>query len=453
MQSRIDNKKVFPESRSSTNLQFYSQKAPNRKFLGKTLEVTADDSFSLLEEGIASHVPNTYQKIQLNLKRIILNPDLEKTLVMRLSDRKNKMEIIKQIKEKKAKILALQRNDSLEKSTAIGECVSPSLDLGLFNAVSKGDVKLCMACVKKWYIFKAKMCRSAKDVVKAKDSHGRTALYVAAMHNKGKVVELLLKLGADPNITQSDNGQTPLHFALQAGNTALAKLLIKYKSDLNIKDSQGNTPVHYAFQSATHSDFLRFLQARKGYKEALKIKNNKGLTPARSRPISVQGWYKAADIETPKVDLCTAITETSEGSVPSCIYPDKHTNQLDSYTILKLLGKGSFGEVYLVEHKQTHVKCALKVIPKAKIIYQNLLRYIMSEKNVMASNNHPFIVKLHAAFQTRSYLFLVMDYCPGGDLSQSLAKEKQFSEVKAKLYLCEIVLAIEDLHRRKIIFR
>lgn len=77
----------------------------------------------------------------------------------------------------------------------------------------------------------------------------------------------------------------------------------------------------------------------------------------------------------------------------------------------------------------------------------------MTERNVLSFTNHPFIVKLNFAFQTIDRLFLILDYCPGGDLSEHICRERKFTEDRAKFYLCQIVLALEDLHKRDIIFR
>ena len=84
---------------------------------------------------------------------------------------------------------------------------------------------------------------------------------------------------------------------------------------------------------------------------------------------------------------------------------------------------------------------------------QNLLKYALAERNVLSLSHHPFIVKLNYAFQTSTKLFLVMEYCPNGDLAKHLLFEKRFSEQRAKFYICEILLALEDLHKRDIIFR
>jgi len=83
----------------------------------------------------------------------------------------------------------------------------------------------------------------------------------------------------------------------------------------------------------------------------------------------------------------------------------------------------------------------------------NLIRYALTERNILSITDHPFIVKLQYSFQTADKLFLIMDFCPGGDLSEHLTSQGKFREDIAKIYLCEIILAIEDLHKKDIIFR
>lgn len=125
----------------------------------------------------------------------------------------------------------------------------------------------------------------------------------------------------------------------------------------------------------------------------------------------------------------------------------------NSFVCLALIGRGSFGEVYLVEKINSKFKYAMKVLDKDRVMGQNLLKYAIAERNVLSLTNHPFIVKLNFAFQTTNQLFLILDYCPGGDLSKHLYYEKRFTEERAKYYICEILLALEDLHKRDIIFR
>lgn len=95
-----------------------------------------------------------------------------------------------------------------------------------------------------------------------------------------------------------------------------------------------------------------------------------------------------------------------------------------SFTAHELLGTGSFGEVYLVEKISDSTLHAMKVLCKDKIFEHKLARYAMTERNVLSVINHPFIVRLNYSFQTQNELFLILQYCPGGDLSEYLHVEK-----------------------------
>ena len=82
----------------------------------------------------------------------------------------------------------------------------------------------------------------------------------------------------------------------------------------------------------------------------------------------------------------------------------------------------------------------------------NLVRYVKTEWNVLSISDHPFICGIDFAFQTSDWLFLILEYAPGGDLAKYLKEEDFFTETKAKKYAAEVLLALEDLHRWGIIF-
>lgn len=109
---------------------------------------------------------------------------------------------------------------------------------------------------------------------------------------------------------------------------------------------------------------------------------------------------------------------------------------------IQLLGTGSFGQVYLVRKKSSGVLYAMKVLNKQEIIANNLVKYAQTERNVLSYVEHPFIVNLNYAFQTKDKLYLILEYCPGGDLSQVLKLEGRFSLGRTKIYAAEILLAI-----------
>ena len=123
----------------------------------------------------------------------------------------------------------------------------------------------------------------------------------------------------------------------------------------------------------------------------------------------------------------------------------------------RMLGKGSFGEVFLVRKKDDKIEdakyLAMKVLSKDKILGKNLKRYALTQRNVMSVIDHPFMVRLHYAFQTSSKLFMVMDYYPGGDLGKLIAKKKSIPETEARKYIAQLILAFEALHKNMIVFR
>mmetsp|Transcript_4376 Transcript_4376/g.7400 ORF Transcript_4376/g.7400 Transcript_4376/m.7400 type:complete len:314 (+) Transcript_4376:1292-2233(+) len=96
----------------------------------------------------------------------------------------------------------------------------------------------------------------------------------------------------------------------------------------------------------------------------------------------------------------------------------------------------------------------MKVLEKEKVIKQNLARYALTERNVLnLAGKHPLIVGLDFAFQNEYRLYLIMEFCPGGDLGRQIRLKRKLAEEEARLYIAEIIVAIEFLHNNKIIFR
>jgi serine/threonine protein kinase len=95
----------------------------------------------------------------------------------------------------------------------------------------------------------------------------------------------------------------------------------------------------------------------------------------------------------------------------------------------------------------------MKILNKKQILGNNLVKYAKTERDVLTYTKHPFIVGLKYAFQTPEKLFLLLDYAPGGNMSRALHKDRRFTEERARWYMCELMLALEELHKRDIIFR
>jgi serine/threonine protein kinase len=125
----------------------------------------------------------------------------------------------------------------------------------------------------------------------------------------------------------------------------------------------------------------------------------------------------------------------------------------DDFTIVRVIGKGSFGKVMEVRKKDTNEVFAMKEMSKEVIERENLLEHIFAEKSILQKIDHPFVVQLHYAFQTKDKLYLVLDFLSGGELFFHLSKEAKFDEWRAKFYTAEIGLALGHLHDLDIIYR
>uniref|UniRef100_A0A452R072 Ribosomal protein S6 kinase n=1 Tax=Ursus americanus TaxID=9643 RepID=A0A452R072_URSAM len=125
------------------------------------------------------------------------------------------------------------------------------------------------------------------------------------------------------------------------------------------------------------------------------------------------------------------------------------------FELLKVLGQGSYGKVFLVRKTKgsdAGQLYAMKVLKKATLKVRDRVRSKM-ERDILAEVNHPFIVKLHYAFQTEGKLYLILDFLRGGDLFSRLSKEVMFTEEDVKFYLAELALALDHLHGLGIIYR
>ncbi|XP_058844151.1 serine/threonine-protein kinase MRCK beta-like isoform X4 [Acipenser ruthenus] len=126
----------------------------------------------------------------------------------------------------------------------------------------------------------------------------------------------------------------------------------------------------------------------------------------------------------------------------------------DDFEMLKVIGRGAFGEVAVVKMKNTERVYAMKILNKWEMLKRAETACFREERNVLVNGDCQWITTLHYAFQDDNYLYLVMDYYVGGDLLTLLSKfEDRLPEDMAKFYLAEMVLAIHSIHQHHYVHR
>ncbi|KAM6918728.1 rho-associated protein kinase 1 isoform 2-T2 [Xenentodon cancila] len=124
----------------------------------------------------------------------------------------------------------------------------------------------------------------------------------------------------------------------------------------------------------------------------------------------------------------------------------------EDYEVVKVIGRGAFGEVQLVRHKATCKVYAMKLLSKFEMIKRSDSAFFWEERDIMAFANSAWVVQLFFAFQDDRYLYMVMEYMPGGDLV-NLMSNYDVPEKWARFYTAEVVLALDGIHSMGFIHR
>jgi len=133
---------------------------------------------------------------------------------------------------------------------------------------------------------------------------------------------------------------------------------------------------------------------------------------------------------------------------------DKLKVSMADFEIIKVVGEGASCSVMQVRKKDTGKLYAIKMMNKDRILtnHKRMERALM-ERQVLVKTKHPFIIQMYWAFQTRTHLFFVLEFCAGGELFFHMMKRNRFDESTAKFYFCEVLLGLEYLHSRNILYR
>ncbi|XP_041043203.1 serine/threonine-protein kinase MRCK alpha-like [Carcharodon carcharias] len=148
------------------------------------------------------------------------------------------------------------------------------------------------------------------------------------------------------------------------------------------------------------------------------------------------------------------INEFLEWAKPFTVKVKQMRLHKEDFEILKVIGRGAFGEVAVVKLKNVEKVFAMKILNKWEMLKRAETACFREERDVLVNGDSQWITTLHYAFQDENYLYLVMDYYVGGDLLTLLSKfEDRLPEDMAKFYLAEMVLAIDSVHQLHYVHR
>ena len=152
-------------------------------------------------------------------------------------------------------------------------------------------------------------------------------------------------------------------------------------------------------------------------------------------------------------DKCLEILEEIQQKELNIINKKLERMSVNNYESLGIIGRGSFGEVHVCRVKKTGEIVAIKKIKKDIVSQKKQVKHILDEQDFLSKVNSQWIVELKASFQEGDYLYLVMEYLPGGDLMGLLIMKDIFTEEEARFYISELILAIDSIHELKCIHR
>ncbi|XP_041646674.1 microtubule-associated serine/threonine-protein kinase 2 isoform X3 [Cheilinus undulatus] len=208
-------------------------------------------------------------------------------------------------------------------------------------------------------------------------------------------------------------------------------------------------------------EFYHLLEAAEGHaKEGQGIKSDipryiisqLGLTRDPLEEMAQLSSYDSGNPETPETDDSVDSRGTTVPAAPPPPAKTK-TPREEDFENIKLISNGAYGAVFLVRHKETRQRFAMKKINKQNLILRNQIQQAFVERDILTFAENPFVVSMFCSFETRRHLCMVMEYVEGGDCATLLKNIGALPVDMARMYFAETVLALEYLHNYGIVHR
>ncbi|XP_051124411.1 uncharacterized protein LOC127246847 isoform X2 [Andrographis paniculata] len=175
-----------------------------------------------------------------------------------------------------------------------------------------------------------------------------------------------------------------------------------------------------------------------------------GLQDRKERRIALQRRAQEARVSSEEEERMLRNLEKRETEY---MRMQRHKVGIDDFEQLTIIGKGAFGEVRLCRAKNTGEIYAMKKLKKSEMLSRGQVEHVRSERNLLVEVDSRCIVKLFYSFQDSDFLYLIMEYLPGGDIMTLLMRQDVLSEDVARFYMAESILAIHSIHQHGYVHR
>ncbi|KAJ1694029.1 hypothetical protein LUZ63_010727 [Rhynchospora breviuscula] len=233
---------------------------------------------------------------------------------------------------------------------------------------------------------------------------------------------------------------------MSSARSWLSKLQPKEKSPGKKKDLPPNGGQEDAPSNATKQR----VAAAKQYIENHYKEQMKNLQERKERRDNLE--KKLADAEISEEEQ-TNILKYFEKKETEYMRLQRHKMGVEDFEIVAMIGKGAFGEVRICKEKTTGNVYAMKKLKKSEMLRRGQVEHVKAERNLLAEVDSNCIVKLYCSFQDSDYLYLIMEYLPGGDMMTLLMRKDTLTEDESRFYVAECVLAIQSIHKHNYIHR
>nr|XP_027071494.1 serine/threonine-protein kinase tricorner-like [Coffea arabica] len=227
----------------------------------------------------------------------------------------------------------------------------------------------------------------------------------------------------------------------------------RFKSSSKKKDSMANSgredPKSLSSEDASNITKQK-VAAAKQYIENHYKAQMKNLQERRERRTLLEKKLADADVSEEDQNNLLKFLEKKETEYMRL---QRHKMGADDFELLTMIGKGAFGEVRVCREKTTGHVYAMKKLKKSEMLRRGQVEHVKAERNLLAEVDSNCIVKLYCSFQDEEYLYLIMEYLPGGDMMTLLMRKDTLTEDEARFYVAETVLAIESIHIHNYIHR